>query len=188
MNICLNLALFLRARFVYVPVSEKILDKQTVEFSSAMAETEESLEERQENEVEVLKSIYDIDFEDLRVKDVWKVRRPPEFILKMKPDHDSRGANQEACVVDLHVSCHDKYPLIAPTIQLINAKGVSDDLIQRLQYEVTEMARSLVGEVMVMDSQLFLFSFLPKNVHFEFILGDGFSSTCLKLVAGNRWF
>ena len=123
-----------------------------VAFLLAMGETEEeSLEERQENEVEVLKAIYDIDFEDLRAKDVWKIRRPPEFLLKMKPDHDSRGANQEACVVDLHVTCHDKYPLTSPTIELENAKGISDDLVQKLQSEVTEMAKNLVGEVMVMD-------------------------------------
>ena len=31
------------------------------------------------------------DFEDLRKKDVWKVRRPPEFVLKIRPSNDSYG-------------------------------------------------------------------------------------------------
>ena len=93
-----------------------------------MSENEDSLEERQENEVEVLKAIYDTDFEDLRANDVWKVRRPPELLLKIKPGHDSRGAGkQENCVVDLHIQCHAKYPLVPPSLELKNAKGVSDE-------------------------------------------------------------
>ena len=87
-----------------------------------MDHIEENLDERQEDEVEALKSIYDCDFDDLRKQDVWKVRRPPEFLLKIRPDHDSRGA-QQTCTVDLHVKCCKKYPLVAPELELINAKA-----------------------------------------------------------------
>ena len=92
-----------------------------------MASSEEdSLEERQENEVEVLRSIYDRDFEDIRNKDVWKVRRPPEICLKLHPDHDSRGINaksNDGCSVDLHIKCCENYPKEPPTIDLINPSG-----------------------------------------------------------------
>ena len=126
-----------------------------------MAETEESLDERQENEVEVLRAIYDCDFEDLRKSDVWKVRRPPEFLLKMRPDHDSRGA-QQACTVDLHVKCDEKYPLVPPQLNLINAKGVSDDSIIVLKNELGEMSKSAVGEVMVMNLAQHVSRYVPK--------------------------
>jgi hypothetical protein len=56
-------------------------------------EEEESLSERQEAEVEALKAIYDEDFDDLRDHDVWKVIRPPEFTLKIRPNHDSKVNN-----------------------------------------------------------------------------------------------
>ena len=118
-----------------------------------MADDEERLEERQENEVEALKSIYDVDFEDLRAKDVWKVRRPPEFLLKIRPDHDSRGGplQSEAACVDLHVKCCAKYPLNPPSIQLKDAKGVKHEHVLHLQEEVTSMAHTKIGEVMVME-------------------------------------
>lgn len=119
-----------------------------------MADDEESLEERQENEVEALKAIYDVDFEDLRAKDVWKVRRPPEFLLKMNPDHDSRGGElmqSDACCLVLHVKCDERYPTIPPAIELKDAKGVKHDLVLELQDEVTSMADKMKGEVMVME-------------------------------------
>ncbi len=56
-----------------------------------MSDQEDSLEERQELEVQALKGIFDTDFVDLRDKDVWKVKRPPEFNLKLRPNHDSKG-------------------------------------------------------------------------------------------------
>lgn len=121
-----------------------------------MADDEESLEERQENEVEALKAIYDVDFEDLRAKDVWKVRRPPEFMLKMNPDHDSRGGGglmqaDASCCLVLHVKCDERYPTIPPAIKLKEAKGVKHDLVLQLQDEVTAMADKMKGEVMVME-------------------------------------
>ena len=48
-----------------------------------MSDVGETLQDRQEEEVHVLQSIYDKEFEDLRDKDVWKVHRPPEFHLKL---------------------------------------------------------------------------------------------------------
>ena len=121
-----------------------------------MADDEESLEERQENEVEALKAIYDVDFEDLRAKDVWKVRRPPEFMLKISPDHDSRGGGglmqaDASCCLVLHVKCDERYPTIPPAIKLKEAKGVKHDLVLQLQDEVTAMADKMKGEVMVME-------------------------------------
>ena len=112
---------------------------------------DESLQERQEEEVEVLKSIYDCDFDDLRSKDVWKVRRPPEILLKMKPNHDSRGNHQEACTLDLHVKCGDKYPLIVPKLKLTNAKGISDESLATLTSEIENMSQDLLGEVMILN-------------------------------------
>ena len=78
----------------------------------------ESLEERQENEVEALKAIYDQDFQDLRQNDVWKIRRPPEFLIKIRPNFDSRGFQNEEIKMDLHVKCPENYPLEAPQIEL----------------------------------------------------------------------
>jgi len=62
--------------------------------SKTKDEDEESLEERQEAEVEALKAIYDEDFKDSRETDVWKVKRPPEFTLKIRPNHDSKVQNR----------------------------------------------------------------------------------------------
>ena len=115
-----------------------------------MDHIEENLDERQEDEVEALKSIYDCDFDDLRKHDVWKVRRPPEFLLKIRPDHDSRGA-QQTCTVDLHVKCSKRYPLVAPELELINSKGVSDDSIAILKHELHQVSKSKLGEEMVVD-------------------------------------
>ena len=131
-------------------------------------QSEESLVERQEEEVEVLKAIYDCDFQDLRKSDVWKVRRPPEFLLKIRPDHDSRGPNQQACTVDLRIKCSDKYPLVPPEIDLINAKCVSDLDIASLKNELEKMSKSAVGEVMVMN----LAQHVSRFVSFIFQIED----------------
>ena len=69
----------------------------------------------------------------------------------MRPDHDSRGPNQQACNVDLRIKCSDKYPLVPPEIDLINAKCVSDLDIASLKNELEKMSKSAVGEVMVMN-------------------------------------
>lgn len=46
---------------------------------------EESLSERQEFELQALEAIYTGDVVDLREKDAWKVQRPPEIQITIKP-------------------------------------------------------------------------------------------------------
>ena len=100
----------------------------------------------------MLKSIYDCDFEDLRLKDVWKVRRSPEFLLKIKPDHDSRrGDYQELCAVDIHVKCPESYPLSAPDIKLKNPKGITDEMCSSLTKEILNLSKDHIGEVMILQ-------------------------------------
>ena len=74
--------------------------------------------------MEVLKAIYDLDFQDLRLKDVWKVDRPPEFTLRLRPQHDSRGNLQENCSVLIKFKFGPNYPLEIPeTIQVVFQLG-----------------------------------------------------------------
>uniref|UniRef100_A0A3B4ET76 RWD domain-containing protein n=1 Tax=Pundamilia nyererei TaxID=303518 RepID=A0A3B4ET76_9CICH len=64
---------------------------------------------RQENELEALASIFEDDFKDLRSNDPWKVKRPPEVYLCLRPNGLNTG--QECYVtVDLHVKCPPTYP------------------------------------------------------------------------------
>ena len=88
----------------------------------------------------------------MRLKDVWNVRRSPEFLLKIKPDHDSRrGDQQDLCAVDIHVKCPENYPLSAPDIILKNAKGITDEMCSALTKEVLNLSRHHIGEVMILQ-------------------------------------
>ena len=49
------------------------------------------LKERQENEVEALKSIFDHNFKDCREVDVWQVWRPPEFEIMILPENTTQA-------------------------------------------------------------------------------------------------
>uniref|UniRef100_A0AAQ6AAV9 non-specific serine/threonine protein kinase n=1 Tax=Amphiprion ocellaris TaxID=80972 RepID=A0AAQ6AAV9_AMPOC len=67
---------------------------------------------QQENELEALASIFGDDFQDLRNKDPWKVKRPPEVHLCLRPNGLNNG--QECYVtVDLQVKCFPTYPDVA---------------------------------------------------------------------------
>ncbi|KAI4804081.1 hypothetical protein KUCAC02_025723 [Chaenocephalus aceratus] len=64
---------------------------------------------QQENELEALASIFGDDFQDLRSKDPWKVKRPPQVHLCLRPNGLNNG--QECYVtVDLQVQCPPTYP------------------------------------------------------------------------------
>ena len=74
-------------------------------------------------------------------------------LFQLRPNHDSQGQSPNPhCTVDLHIKCSENYPLSPPTvIKPVNAKGLSDELIQDLQSKLNSMAKEKVGEVMVME-------------------------------------
>lgn len=117
---------------------------------------------QQENELEALASIFGDDFQDLRNQDPWKVKRPPEVHLCLRPN----GLNhrQECYVtVDLQVKCSPTYPDVPPELELKNAKGLSNESLQNLQHELTNLATSRCGEVMIYELADHVQGFLSEH-------------------------
>ncbi|KAK9960288.1 hypothetical protein ABG768_010361 [Culter alburnus] len=105
---------------------------------------------QQENELEALASIFGEDFTDIRAEDPWKVRRPPEVYLFLRPK--GLGFGQTSFVsVDLQVKCPATYPDVPPELELKNAKGLSYDKLEKLQTELDKLARARCGEVMIFE-------------------------------------
>lgn len=117
---------------------------------------------QQENELEALASIFGDDFQDLRNKDPWKVKRPPEVHLCLRPN----GLNykQECYVtVDLLVKCPTTYPDVPPELELKNAKGLSNEILLNLQSELTNLAAARCGEVMIYELADHIQGFLSEH-------------------------
>uniref|UniRef100_A0A667Z965 eIF-2-alpha kinase GCN2 n=1 Tax=Myripristis murdjan TaxID=586833 RepID=A0A667Z965_9TELE len=117
---------------------------------------------QQENELEALASIFGDDFEDLRIKDPWKIKRPPEVYLSLRPKGLSNG---QGCfvTVDLHVRCPPTYPDVPPELELKNAKGLSNENLQSLQAELTKLATVQCGEVMIFELADHVQGFLSEH-------------------------
>ncbi|XP_032355681.1 eIF-2-alpha kinase GCN2 [Etheostoma spectabile] len=118
--------------------------------------------DQQENELEALASIFGDDFQDLRNKNPWKVKRPPEVHLCLRPNGLNNG--QECYVtVDLQVKCPSTYPDVPPELELINAKGLSNENLQNLQSEITRLAAARCGEVMIYELADYIQGFLSEH-------------------------
>uniref|UniRef100_A0A3P8NFB5 eIF-2-alpha kinase GCN2 n=2 Tax=Astatotilapia calliptera TaxID=8154 RepID=A0A3P8NFB5_ASTCA len=117
---------------------------------------------QQENELEALASIFEDDFKDLRSNDPWKVKRPPEVYLCLRPNGLNNG--QECYVtVDLHVKCPPTYPDVPPELELKNAKGLSNDNLKSLQAELNKLAAERCGEVMIYQLADHIQGFLSEH-------------------------
>ncbi|XP_056281578.1 eIF-2-alpha kinase GCN2 isoform X3 [Pseudoliparis swirei] len=117
---------------------------------------------QQENELEALASIFGDDFQDLRTKDPWKVKRPPEVHLCLRPNGLNNG--QECYVtVDLQVKCPPTYPDAPPELELSNAKGLSNENLQNLQTELAKLAAARCGEVMIYELADYTQGFLSEH-------------------------
>ncbi|KAK7104638.1 eIF-2-alpha kinase GCN2-like isoform X2 [Littorina saxatilis] len=110
--------------------------------------SESANRERQEDELQVLQSIYPYDVEDLRIKAAWN---PVKMKLKLYPQ-ESQGPHTEVfSQVEMIVTCSARYPDDIPTIELLNPKNVPEKKLPVLKEELTKMSKQLVGEVMVME-------------------------------------
>ncbi|KAG7259067.1 hypothetical protein CRUP_026599, partial [Coryphaenoides rupestris] len=100
---------------------------------------------QQEHELEALSSIFGDDFKDLRSNDTWKVQRPPEVYLCLRPNGLNNG--QESYVaVDMQVKCPATYPDAPPVLELKNAKGLSNENLQCLLDELLKLVAVRRGE------------------------------------------
>lgn len=117
---------------------------------------------QQENELEALASIFGDDFRDIRAEHPWKIKRPPEVYLFLRPKGLSHG--QECYVtVDLQVRCPPTYPDVPPELQLTKAKGLSNDKFLKLQMELSKLAMERCGEVMIYELADFVQGFLTEH-------------------------
>ncbi|CAN9502229.1 unnamed protein product [Ophioblennius macclurei] len=130
---------------------------------------------QQENELEALASIFGDDFQDLRSKDPWKVKRPPEMYLRLRPNGLNNGQECYA-TVDLHVRCPFNYPDVPPELELKNAKGLSNENLQNLRSELNKLAVVRCGEVMIYELADHIQGFLsehnkipPRSFHEEML-------------------
>ncbi|XP_067310946.1 eIF-2-alpha kinase GCN2 isoform X2 [Pseudorasbora parva] len=115
----------------------------------------------QENELEALASIYGEDFRDIRAGDPWRVRRPPEVYLKLRPKGLAHGQTSFVSV-DLQVKCPETYPDVPPELELKNAKGLSFDKLEQLRAELNTLARARCGEVMIYELADLIQGFLTE--------------------------
>ncbi|KAF4083863.1 hypothetical protein AMELA_G00122190 [Ameiurus melas] len=126
------------------------------------AEGNEDYVVQQENELEALASIFGDDFRDIRTEHPWKIKRPPEVYLYLRPKGLSHG--QECYVtVDLHVRCPPTYPDAPPELELKHAKGLSNDKLQNLQSDLAKLALDRCGEVMIYELADFVQGFLTEH-------------------------
>ncbi|RUS85381.1 hypothetical protein EGW08_006866, partial [Elysia chlorotica] len=120
-------------------------------------------QERQDEEYQVLESIYGTDLEDLRRKVAWKVARPLELRLTLKPQQSMGGQAETYAQVDLVVKCPPRYPDVIPEISLENWKGLSNSTVAVLKTELLKEAEGYVGEVMLWQLATYVQEFLHKH-------------------------
>ncbi|XP_071963594.1 eIF-2-alpha kinase GCN2-like [Antedon mediterranea] len=123
----------------------------------------ESFQDRQENELQVLQAIFNDDFQDCRVCDAWKVYRPPDIKLHLKPQQSTHENANVHVKVDMHVKCPPEYPQLIPEIHFENSKGISNEKLKTLKQDVLLKANKLKGEVMILELSQIVTEFLHKH-------------------------
>ncbi|KAJ2953499.1 hypothetical protein O0L34_g1096 [Tuta absoluta] len=109
---------------------------------------DETPEERQNNELAVLQSIYGDAVVDTREAMAWKVWRPLELLLTLNPLHNSSIPGVH-CSVTLQIKCPPTYPDKPPEISIHKLHGLSMENGQKLLSALDNLAHELCGEVMI---------------------------------------
>ncbi|KAL7729776.1 hypothetical protein ACLKA6_014640 [Drosophila palustris] len=124
----------------------------------------ESFRERQTQELEVIKSIFGCDVEDLRPHSNETQWKPTDIRILLTPLRDSSNGLPQAYVcTKLHVTCPSKYPKLAPKIVLEESKGMSDQLLESLLNQLQAQSQELRGEVMIYELAQTVQAFLLKH-------------------------
>ncbi|XP_070577673.1 eIF-2-alpha kinase GCN2-like [Ptychodera flava] len=128
-----------------------------------MADYSETPQERQENELQVLKAIFMDDCRDLREDDPWQVQRPLEVVLHLLPSESMRGETEVYAKIDLRINCTENYPDELPEISFENAKGLSDKQVKALKRSLEREAKKFLGEVMILEMAQYVQQFLHEH-------------------------
>ncbi|XP_064550119.1 eIF-2-alpha kinase GCN2 isoform X1 [Drosophila montana] len=124
----------------------------------------ESFRERQTEELEVIKSIFGADVEDLRPQSSASQWKPTDIRILLTPLRDSSNGLPQAYVcTKLHVTCPSKYPKLAPKIVLEESKGISDQLLEALLAQLHAQSQELRGEVMIYELAQTVQAFLLQH-------------------------
>ncbi|KAI4502781.1 hypothetical protein M0802_001825 [Mischocyttarus mexicanus] len=123
----------------------------------------ESCKDRQDNELEVLKSIFGDELRDLRKNKTKKKWQPLDISITLTPQKGMSGPAEIYAQIDLHIICGDKYPDIIPTLELKNSQGLSNQKVSILYSELTSLANNLSGEVMIFELAQHVQKYLHEN-------------------------
>ncbi|XP_076633537.1 eukaryotic translation initiation factor 2 alpha kinase Gcn2 isoform X1 [Colletes latitarsis] len=123
----------------------------------------ESCKDRQENEIEVLKSIFGDDLHDLRRGKSRRRWQPLDMSITLIPQRSMSGPAEVYAQIDLHVICSDKYPDEVPSIELQKSRGLSHQQIAVLYSELMELTMRLRGEVMIFELTQHIQKYLHEN-------------------------
>nr|AAQ22516.1 LD22885p [Drosophila melanogaster] len=138
----------------------------------------ESFRERQAQELEVIKSIFGCDVEDLRPQANPSLWKPTDIRIQLTPLRDSSNGLETYVCTKLHVTCPSKYPKLPPKISLEESKGMSDQLLEALRNQLQAQSQELRGEVMIYELAQTVQAFLlehnkpPKGSFYDQMLQD----------------
>ncbi|CAK9814660.1 eIF-2-alpha kinase GCN2 [Anthophora quadrimaculata] len=123
----------------------------------------ESSKVRQENEIEVLKSIFGEELCDLRGRKNKQKWQPLDILITLMPQKGMSGPAKVYAQIDLHVTCNDKYPDELPNIELQNSRGLSHQQVAILYTQLVELTKRLKGEVMIFELTQHVQKYLHEN-------------------------
>ncbi|XP_011860322.1 PREDICTED: eukaryotic translation initiation factor 2-alpha kinase 4 [Vollenhovia emeryi] len=135
---------------------------------------------RQQNELEVLKSIFGDELRDLRKNRNKKRWQSLDIVITLTPQKGMSGPAEVYAQTDLHIVCCDKYPDNAPTIQLQDSRGLSHQQVAVLSSELENLAQEKIGEVMILDFCEHVRMYLHKHNK------PGYSSFYEEMVSRNQ--
>ncbi|CAL4151085.1 unnamed protein product, partial [Meganyctiphanes norvegica] len=115
---------------------------------------DDSIKEVVEGEVEIMRSAYCEEFEDLRDGDVWKVSRPPDVRLSLGPNHSQGGTLHTHVKVILRIRTTCNYPREPAQVSIEKFSGISDKESEKLCQQLKGITKRFASDGMVVMLEL----------------------------------